>query len=72
VNSTSSSRLWKWSGRLYADDTLQTASTNDDTVTKTSQHGGIYSYAVAIMIKGKGKRGPYSRRSIGGVLIFLS
>jgi len=37
VNSAAVSRLWKWRGRAYANDTQP----NDHTVTQTSQLDGI-------------------------------
>ena len=43
VNSTGGSRLWKWSGRVYADDAAHTTSTSNDAVPPMSQNYGICS-----------------------------
>jgi len=46
VNSTAGSRLWKWSGRAYADDTQHSTLTNDSSV--TSQRDGILHCIAAV------------------------
>jgi len=48
VNLTAGSRLWKWSGRAYADDTQHSALADDSTATQTSQRDGIVHFIAAV------------------------
>jgi len=48
VNSTTRSRLWKWSGRAYADDTQHAALADDNAATQTSQRDGIVHFMAAV------------------------
>ena len=51
ANSTAGSRLWKWSGRMHADDAAHmTSSANDNAVTDTTRRDGINSSVCSLLL----------------------
>ena len=50
ANSTAGSRLWKWSGRMHADDAAHTTSSaNDNAVSTASHRDGINSFDCSLL-----------------------